>query len=168
MITRLADQGGKQSCALYSDCENYRFLLTRRWGQGAAALFILLNPSTASEVKNDPTVERCERRALAMGFAGFAVANLFALRSTDPAGLRRSDDPVGPDNDAVLMKAAATADMVLCGWGTNGAYLGRGAAVLGLLRGQALTLSHLGLTQQGYPRHPLYVGYSVTPQNWGE
>jgi hypothetical protein len=65
MILRGFTKGDALSEAVYSDCERYRYLLTRVWGSGPKALFVMLNPSTATEVQNDPTVERCERRARA-------------------------------------------------------------------------------------------------------
>ncbi|MCB2110163.1 MAG: DUF1643 domain-containing protein, partial [Rhodobacteraceae bacterium] len=45
--------------ALYSRCGAYRYLLSRRWGPGGMLLYVLLNPSTATEAANDPTIERC-------------------------------------------------------------------------------------------------------------
>ena len=67
----------------------------------------MLNPSTADEVKNDPTVERCERRARMWGYGGSIVFNIFAFRATDPKNMRAQSDPVGPDNDMWLRKIAA-------------------------------------------------------------
>ena len=59
MITRTHLKGDAPSTAVYSPCERYRYLLTRAWdAKGPKALFIMLNPSTATEVQNDPTVER--------------------------------------------------------------------------------------------------------------
>ena len=85
MITRTHLKGDADSVAVYSPCERYRYLLTRVWdGAGPRALFVMLNPSTATEFQNDPTVERCERRARALGFGAFRVANIFAFRATDP------------------------------------------------------------------------------------
>ncbi len=168
MIERCHEAGGLRSRAIYSGCETYRYLLTRDWGQGVRLLYILLNPSTATEEKNDPTIERCERRARAMGYAGFGVANLFAYRSTDPRGLRLTADPVGPCNDEVITGAAATAGRVICGWGTHGTLLGRGATVAAMLRRTKADLQHLGLTAAGHPRHPLYVGYATQPAPWRE
>ena len=78
MITRSFTKGDAPSEAVYSDCETYRYLLTREWAKGPRALFVMLNPSTATEVQNDPTVERCERRARALGFGAFRVTNIFA------------------------------------------------------------------------------------------
>jgi len=167
MITRQHTIGDSTSVAVYSDCERYRFLLGRHWRTETAPLVcILLNPSTATEMRNDPTVERCERRARMMGFGGVQVVNLFAWRSTDPRGLRAASDPVGPGNDAVLLDAALRAGMVLCGWGLHGAMLGRAAQVRALLHGAGLPLWHLGLTRAGAPRHPLYVGYAQVPVRW--
>ena len=81
MIERTHQKGDAASIATYSDCENYRYTLTRTWGQqGKHALFIMLNPSKATEVQNDPTVERCERRARALGFAAFTVTNISVPR----------------------------------------------------------------------------------------
>ena len=67
-ITRQHKDLLRQSWAIYSDCERYRYTLRREWGGGSGGVtFVMLNPSTATEVQNDPTVERCERRARAMG-----------------------------------------------------------------------------------------------------
>jgi hypothetical protein len=97
MITRTHQKGDAASVAVYSDCERYRYSLTRVWdADGSRALFIMLNPSTATEVQNDPTVERCERRARALGFGAFRVLNIFAWRATDPRDMRAAADPVGP------------------------------------------------------------------------
>jgi len=166
LLTRHHVKGDAPSTALYSACQLYRYALTREWGAGQRALFVMLNPSTATEVQNDPTVERCERRARALGYGAFRVCNIFAYRATDPADMRAAPDPVGAGNDAAISDGAAWADMVICAWGTHGAYLGRGAMVERLLRATGRPLAHLGLTKQGHPRHPLYVGYSVQPAPW--
>lgn len=125
---------------------------------------MMLNPSTATEVQNDPTVERCERRARAMGFGAFRVVNIFGFRATDPRDMRAAPDPIGPENDAAIIAAADWADMILCAWGTHGAHLGRGAAVAQMLAGH--DLHHLGLTQAGDPKHPLYISYAQRPEPW--
>lgn len=171
MITRTHVKGDAPSVAVYSDCEAYRYLLTRVWdGALPRALFVMLNPSTATEVQNDPTVERCERRARALGFGAFRVTNIFAFRATDPRAMRAVADPVGPDNDAAIREsvdwAGGLADRIVCAWGTHGAHLGRGAAVAQLLRESGRDLHHLGLTAAGAPKHPLYIGYAQPLQLW--
>ncbi len=167
MITRSHQKGDADSVAVYSPCEKYRYSLTRIWeGEGARALFIMLNPSTATEVQNDPTVERCERRARALGFGGFRVLNIFAWRDTDPRLMRKAVDPIGPANDAAIIEGVAWADQVICAWGTHGAHLARGPEVEALLRKTGARLFHLGLSKDGHPKHPLYIGYAVQPEIW--
>ena len=168
MITRQHQKGDAASVAVYSPCEAYRYLLTRVWNpDGRKALFVMLNPSTATEFQNDPTVERCERRARALGFGAFRVTNIFAFRATDPRVMRAMADPIGPDNDATIVDSARDwADSILCAWGTHGAHLGRGAAVEGLLRATGRELLTLGLSKDGHPKHPLYIGYDRQPEVW--
>ncbi len=167
MIERHHQKGDAASTAVYSDCENYRYLLTRTWDDaGGRVLFIMLNPSTATEVQNDPTVERCERRARALGYGAFRVTNIFAWRATDPRDMRAAADPVGPDNDTAILQSCTWADRVICAWGTHGAHLDRGAQVHRLLRAAGHDLFHLGLTRGGHPRHPLYIAYSQQPVAW--
>jgi len=167
MITRTFTKGDAESVAVYSDCEMYRYLLTRVWDDGGRkALFVMLNPSTATEVQNDPTVERCERRARARGFGAFRVTNIFAWRDTDPKALEAAADPVGPENDAAIRDSAGWADFIVAAWGTHGAHLDRGPAVARLLRDTRRPVHVLDLTKAGHPRHPLYVGYDRQPVLW--
>jgi hypothetical protein len=126
----------------------------------------MLNPSTATEMQNDPTVERCERRARALGFGAFRVVNIFAYRATDPRVMRAQSDPVGEGNDAAILAAVAWADRVICAWGSHGAHLGRGLAVEAVLRRAGGDLYQLGLTKGGQPKHPLYISYDCQPEIW--
>ncbi|WP_299371434.1 DUF1643 domain-containing protein [uncultured Tateyamaria sp.] len=167
MITRTHTKGDAPSTAIYSDCERYRYSLTRIWDpDGPRVNFVMLNPSTATEVQNDPTVERCERRARTLGFGSFAVTNIFAWRDTDPKAMRAAPDPIGPGNDAAIHDRAAWADQVIAAWGTHGAHLNRGHAVSTLLRDTGKPLFHLGLSKAGHPKHPLYLPYTQQPEPW--
>lgn len=169
LIVRQHQKGDAASEAVYAPCLRYRYLLTREWNLAAGrVLFVMLNPSTATEVQNDPTVERCERRARALGFGAFRVVNIFAFRATDPKVMRAAPDPVGPGNDAAIADSVTLwqPDRVICAWGAHGAHMGRGAAVAGLLRATGAGLWHLGLTQAGAPKHPLYISYDTQPQPW--
>ena len=169
MMMRHHCKGDADSTAVYSPCEKYRYLLTRTWdAAGPKALFVLLNPSTATEVQNDPTVERCERRARALGHGAFRVTNIFAFRATDPRAMLAEADPVGPDNDAAIAESALWADRIICAWGSHGAHRNRGHSVAQSLRATGRPLWHLGLTGGGQPKHPLYIGYARHPELWPE
>lgn len=171
LIRRQHHAGTIVSEAVYSPCETYRYSLTRRRGDGPRILWIMLNPSTADARANDPTIERCERRSWSMGFGSYRIVNLFGFRASDPADLKRADDPVGPSNDRVVLRAARQwlrdeSDLILCGWGVHGAHLGRSTALCKKLLRTGRPMSCLGTTQAGHPRHPLYVSYSVGPEDW--
>ena len=170
MITRHHTCGDTVSSATYSACTCYRYTLRRTWNTRLPRVaFVMLNPSTATERQNDPSVARCERRAHALGFGAFQVANAFAFRATDPHLMRAQIDPVGPENDAAIAATARWAGRVVCAWGNHGGHGGRGAHVERLLRAiPDAELFHLGLTQSGAPRHPLYIPYARQPVAWHE
>ncbi|HEU5061422.1 MAG TPA: DUF1643 domain-containing protein [Kofleriaceae bacterium] len=146
--------------AVFDPSGRYRYRLTRRWaGRGAVVAFVMLNPSTADGERDDPTIRRCAGFARRWGFAAMTVVNVFALRATDPARLRRARDPVGPGNDGHIAGAAADADLVVLAWGNHGALRGRDREVVALLAGARPVC--LGVTRGGQPRHPLYLPRSA-------
>ena len=166
-IKKLHSQNGTASEAVYSPCERYRYSLTRVWNPAAKRLlFVMLNPSKATEVANDPTVERCERRARRLGYGAMRVCNIFAWRETHPDRLRKTKRPVGPLNDAALTEAGEWADHVLCAWGAHGNHRGQGQRVAKLLTGCSVPLFALGETKAGHPRHPLYISYDTPLRRW--
>jgi hypothetical protein len=142
----------------FSPDRRHRYSLIHRWNPlfgDRLILWIGLNPSTADERHLDPTLTRIAAFSKQAGFDGFWMANLFALRTPDPAEMMRAPDPVGPANDAALGAAAARCDAIVAAWGVHGGFQDRAAAVGRLLAGR--TLLCLGTTQDGHPRHPLYV-----------
>jgi hypothetical protein len=142
----------------------YRYLLWRAWGTGSRVLFIMLNPSSATATEDDPTIRRCVGFARAWGFEGLEVANIFALRSTDPTALYAHPDPIGPLNDATIADAARRAGRVVCAWGTHGKLMARDSAVLRALWDAGVKPMVLGLTVGlAKPRHPLYMRRDVEP-----
>lgn len=148
--------------AKFSDCREYRYRLWRTWDVGKPTLaFVMLNPSTADEVKNDPTVRRCIGYAKDWGYGTLVVGNIFALRSTDPQGLYEHDDPVGPENDEHLREIVSEADKVVAAWGSHGEYQGRGREVAEMLEGELVALD---TTKAGQPNHPLYQPKDTEPE----
>lgn len=151
------------SGALFSECKKYRYSLWREWEPNATRVtFIGLNPSTADETVNDPTIRRCIGYAKDWGYGGINMLNLFAYRSTDPKGLTKVEDPVGALNNFYLESTARTG-FVVAAWGTHGTLNNREEEVLLLLNNK---LHHLGLTKNGHTKHPLYLPKNIKPTKW--
>lgn len=153
------------SGAILSPDRLYRYALWRAWNQDRPRVnFVMLNPSTADEAVDDPTIRRCIGFAKAWGYGSLGVTNLFAFRATDPAALRTVPDPVGPDNDRVLASAADLSEIVVFAWGECGRLAGRAAYVAHALRGHRL--HYLRRNKSGSPAHPLYLPANLTPIPW--
>lgn len=160
--------GGSTRTARFSPDRAYRYSLEIEWGEGDGAVnFLMLNPSTADELVNDPTVERCERRARLWGYRRLIVTNLFAFRATDPRDMKAAADPVGPENDAAIVAAAKYSDLVIAAWGNHGFHLGRAGTVRALLDSQRVRLKCLRMAKTGEPCHPLYLPYELEPIDYG-
>jgi hypothetical protein len=154
--------------AKISDCGMYRYLLTRDIsiiGEAGKTVFVMLNPSTADAVENDPTIRRCIGFAETWGFGNLIVANLYALRSTQPAALWQHADPVGPENDATLADLARRHRDIVCAWGAN-AKPERVRAFVDVIKAAGGELWCLGTTKAGAPRHPLYLRRDAKLQPW--
>lgn len=164
MAAALFDLGTEEHRrAVISECGLYRYRLDRVWNDALpTAAFIMLNPSTADGLTDDPTIRRCRTFAKAWGCGSLTVVNLYAWRATDPRQLWTAGNPVGPGNNRHLTEAAEYAPLVAA-WGAN-ARPGRIAEVLALPGMQAMTA--LALTKSGQPRHPLYLPNGLTPQPW--
>ena len=147
---------GRDAPAIFSQCRKYRYVLRRRVGWGpSTCLFIMLNPSTADEEQEDPTVRRCMDYVHRWGYGVLVVCNIFALRATDTAWLYRAPDPVGPENDAYILDEGSRADCVVAAWGNHGALHGRSQAVRAFL--SDVVVKCLGTNRSGEPKHPLYI-----------
>ena len=150
--------------ATFSKDRRYRYLLQRCVGASQSrVLFIMLNPSSADEERNDPTIRRCIGFARDWGFGLLEVVNLFALMSTDPKGLLETEDPVGPDNEATIQAALQRADRVILAWGNHGSHHKERAAHVTKMALDVSTPHHLGLTKLGFPRHPLLLPRDTAP-----
>ena len=135
---------------------DYRYCLWRVWDLGLPrALFIMLNPSSATETQDDATLRRCVSFAKSWSCGSVEITNLFAFRSTDPTMLSQVADPVGPENTTYIKQAIARAEVIVCAWGAHKSIGYRDIEVLQLLDGREVHC--LGCTKNGLPRHPLYV-----------
>jgi hypothetical protein len=146
--------------AKLSDCRNYRFALWRTWDDSKPfAMIVGLNPSTADEVKDDPTLTRCINFAKSWGYGGVCMTNLFAYRATDPKDMKAQNDPIGANNDIWLNKLANDAGIVVAAWGNDGSYLSRSNMVVEMLP----NLHYLKMNKSGEPAHPLYLKADLIP-----
>lgn len=149
--------------ANFSPDRVYRYDLWRTWFGGEGyAMFVGLNPSTADETRDDPSIRRCIGFAKAWGHAGLCMTNLFAYRATFPEIMKAFDAPVGPENDAILQERAEGASVVVAAWGVHGTHQHRDRWVRGMLP----RLHYLRLTKDGHPGHPLYLPKTLVPQPW--
>jgi hypothetical protein len=160
--------------AVFSPCRRWRYRLERDLGAlvgNGVVAFIMLNPSTATDVEDDPTIRRCQGFARAAGATRLLVGNLFAWRATDPRELRRCPAPVGPDNNSHLADIMVAADTVIAAWGAAAAVpralmQPRVQAVQDIARLHGRPLHALRVTKGGAPEHPLYLPASLTPVPW--
>lgn len=145
------------STAILSADGTYRYLLTRTWSAAPPMTWIMLNPSTADGLSDDPTIRRCTGFARREGCGGIKVVNLYALRATDPGELWPHPDPVGTDNDRIIAEHARDG-LVVAAWGCHGMAVRRGLEVAQRLAAAGTArLLCAGVTAAGHPRHPLYV-----------
>ena len=139
--------------ATFSDCRKYRYALSRTWnGKKKTILFIGLNPSTANEKIDDPTIRRCINYAQNWGYGSLLMVNLFAYRATLPSELKNVKNPIGNDNDLHILELSKKADLTVAAWGNEGFLLNRDKEVKKLIP----NLMCLKINKSGQPAHPLY------------
>lgn len=144
--------------AILDQSRKYRYVLKRQWGDNGNNFinFVLLNPSTADETKDDPTIIACIKIAQNLGYDGLWVTNLFAFRATEPSDLKKYTEPIGEQNDQYLTDCAKRSKIVVIAWGNHGDFLGRDQDVIKLLS-KIQTPHCLEITKLGNPKHPLYI-----------
>jgi hypothetical protein len=150
--------------AKFSDDQEYRYRLWRTWNHTKPTItFVMLNPSTAGETADDPTIRRCINFAQEWGYGTLEVVNLFGLRATDPSKLQEHNAPIGPKNDEFLRQACQDAEMVVVAWGADGSLYGREREVTEML---SMDLYALDTTKDNHPVHPLYQPADTEPLKW--
>lgn len=157
---------------LFSPCRRYRYTLWRTWdvdlfdtnpNKDHYLMVIGLNPSTADETEDDPTIRRCIDYAKRWGYSALCMTNLFGWRDTDPKKMLAAQDPVGPENDHHLQTCATSAGLIVAAWGNHGQHRGRAGDVCRLIP----NLHCLRRNGDGSPAHPLYLPALLTPVPYG-
>ncbi len=148
--------------AYFSPCQKYRYALKIMWDNSLPLMGLIgLNPSTADQYKDDPTLRRVRGFAESFGCGGVIMLNLFAYRATDPREMKKQSDPVGVGNtlDDLREWLSLCLGPHIAAWGTHGEFMGRGREVLEGIRG----LSCLAKNSDGSPKHPLYLKSDLRP-----
>lgn len=150
-----------QSGAQFSECRRYRYHLWRVWAdESPIMVFVMMNPSTADEVDNDPTIRKCIHFAKRDGFGGISVRNVFAFRATKPCDLIKAADPFGPENEIGLLHSRGVCLMtrLVVAWGKP--IGGRRLAGYYQRVANACQINSpycLGVNNDGSPKHPLFL-----------
>ena len=159
--------------APFDENRDYRYRLSRVWDDRLPrVVWCMLNPSTASAFRSDPTINRVISFSRSWGFGAAEVVNLFALRSPSPTKLLWARDPVGPDNDGAVAEAVATGHFVVVAWGNHGSFVNpltgtpRSDEIRALLNQCDVEVHCLRLTKKLQPEHPLYVHSGTAPIIW--
>lgn len=154
----------------FSPCRLYRYELRIIWDPSIKPkMFIGLNPSTADEYQDDPTIRRCIDFAQRWGCGGLVMTNAFAYRATDRNVMLKHPEPWGEENTVAYLEsvAAECAGKPIAAWGTyadireghRGSTLGRGETLKRFMG----PLDCLRLTKGGHPEHPLYLPKALEP-----
>lgn len=151
--------------AMLSPCLQYRFALSRAWKPNKKVMgFIMLNPSTADDKIDDPTIKKIMGIANLQGYGALLVANLFALRSPQPKALYHAQDPIGPSNDYWINQVVRWSNIVVCAWGNHGSFKNRGSYVKGIVPSPKRFV--FGFNKNGEPTHPLFLSPTTKLLRW--
>lgn len=151
--------GMERSATIEGKNNEWRYHLGREWDYDknpvrTTLTVMMLNPSTADALKDDPTIRRVIWFAGREGHSGIHVVNLFAFRKTKPFPVQGwKEEHIGPDNEAYLRRYCQNRP-VLAAWGAN-APAWRVKQVMDSLL--YVRWWCLGKTKDGAPRHPLYL-----------
>jgi hypothetical protein len=143
--------------AIFSPDRKYRYLLSRTWDDSKPSIMVIgLNPSTADEKLDDPTIKRCIAFAQSFGFGELIMVNLFGYRSTDPKALKFVWYPIGPDNNEYIIEFSNKVEKIILAWGNYGNLQNRCHSILKILpKDKLFVFGYNAQTHQ--PKHPLYL-----------
>ena len=144
------------SGAAFDQHRAYRFILWRFWNDSPRVLFIGLNPSTANEINNDPTIRRCIGFAQKWGYGGMYFCNLYSFVSTEPK-LLSSVEAIHSANIPAITMADSLSVLTVVAWGDGVELVENGKSVAEHIKKLIEPSRCFGLTQKGNPKHPLYL-----------
>lgn len=161
-IKRVARIDDVEYGAVFSACEKYRYVLWRIWDESKPLwMFVLLNPSTATEEQNDPTITRQMERAKRGGAGGIVVVNSGAIRETDSDLAVKNEDPIGAHNIFWIKEMIPKCEVHIAGWGPKASTFQGDRIVKSIFRQENVPLKALKVNKDGSPGHPLYISYEA-------
>lgn len=151
--------------AAFSEDRKHRYALWRIWDESKPlVMFIGLNPSTANETDNDPTIKSVCRIAANNGYGGVYMMNCFSYVSTDPKLLKSNPMAEEWNNNTLTATASRCKDVVFA-WGNFDIVKERGRdKELCEMFPNALALH---INKNGSPKHPLYCSSKTTLVKYG-
>lgn len=169
---KVALKDGTRGEAQFSPCGRYRYWLLRVWDESKpTAAIIGMNPSTATEKDDDPTVAKETTIIRSLGFGALLKLNAFAYRATLPVDLwkarQRGVDVIGPENTAphiVEYLKLFAVKQTIAAWGKL--KTDRGWFLSQSLKASGIRLDCLKKNGDGSPAHPLYLPYGLIPEPW--
>jgi len=194
--------------AYFSKCRTYRYALWRLWHdqenmieingvkfpRNGYVMWIGLNPSTADESVDDPTIRRCISFTKSWGYDGMFMVNLFTYRATDPNEMlaqfsvradgqnivgeymNRSSPVGGCKNAQVVYHLQKKCALVVAAWGANQNLIvkDRASSMCSWFVDEKCPIDRdlhcVAMTMDFSPGHPLYVSAAAQPtlyrQSW--
>ena len=164
--------GERDGSAIFSADRRYRYRLTRKIEGGSGAVtFVMLNPSIADESQDDPTIRKCRGFAKRWGYGTMHAVNLSPYRATHPANLYKAlPEPrrIRRQNTSIVLETASESELIVLAYGNPAERLVKTKGTRGRVRRMTRLLTEsgnglhcLGITNSGYPRHPVRIAYDT-------
>jgi hypothetical protein len=142
----------------------YRYWLLRVWDKSLPLFCVIgVNPSTADEEEDDPTIRKTIGFGMKLKYGGVLMLNVGAYRATDPRQWKMAADPFGPNNSIPHLKnyiARFNPVCIVAAWGKNCKsqhHPFRAAEIVN----EIPNLMCWGRNTDGTPRHPARISYST-------
>lgn len=152
--------------AIFDNYRQYRFLLWRFWDDRPKMLFVGLNPSTANELEDDPTIRRLCNFARSLGYGGLYACNVFSRITPYPSELK-AGTAIHPADTHALKMVSELVVLSVCGWGDGIERADYGISRANTIKEYLKVPMCFGLTSRGNPKHPLYLRKDAELEEYG-
>jgi hypothetical protein len=146
--------------AHFSEDGKHRYWLLRSWDASPRMMLIIgLNPSTADDTEDDPTIRSCIRLATSNGYGGFIMCNLYSFITAYPDVLRANMAEANRQkSNETLVRMIRNTHHTVCAWGSWSFIDARADEVIEMIKANAKNGPFcFGVNNGGSPKHPLYL-----------